>query len=227
MVERTPDERRRLVIFGTGSFAEIARLYFDAEQPGRVVAFTATEGYRPTAEFDGLPLVPFETIEQTHPAGEFDMFVAAGSRDMNTMRARLFEMAKAKGYRLVTYVSPDARCWPDAVIGENTFIFEDNTIQPKVRIGDDVVLWSGNHIGHHSQIGDHTFVTSQVVVSGHVRIGKSCFIGVNATIRDNITIGDSCFIGPGTLILKPAAPREVYLEQPSKPHVLKSDQIGF
>lgn len=72
---------------------------------------------------------------------------------------------------------------PDLKIGENCFIFEDNTIQPFVTIGDNRVLWSGNHVGHNPTVGDHVFVTSQVVISGACTIGDNSFLGVNATIR--------------------------------------------
>jgi acyl-[acyl carrier protein]--UDP-N-acetylglucosamine O-acyltransferase len=68
-------------------------------------------------------------------------------------------------------------------IGENCFIFEDNTIQPFVRIEDNVILWSGNHIGHHSTIKSHNFISSHVVVSGQCTIEPNCFIGVNSTNR--------------------------------------------
>ena len=97
------------------------------------------------------------------------------------------------------------------LIGENCFIFEDNTIQPFVSIGNNVTLWSGNHIGHHSVIRDHTFIASHVVISGGVEIGEQCFIGVNATLRDHIKVGDRCVIGAGALLLADAAPEGVYV----------------
>ena len=52
-------------------------------------------------------------------------------------------------------------------IGENCFIFEDNTIQPFVVVEDNVILWSGNHIGHHSVIKNHNFVSSHVVIDDY------------------------------------------------------------
>jgi sugar O-acyltransferase (sialic acid O-acetyltransferase NeuD family) len=139
------------------------------------------------------------------------MFIALSYSKLNAVRKEKFEAAKALGYTLTSFVSPHATVLNDGRIGENCFIFEDNTIQPFAMIGDNVTLWSGNHIGHHSTIGNHTFVASHVVVSGGVRIGEQCFIGVNATLRDHITIGDRCVIGAGALILNDAEPEGVYL----------------
>jgi sugar O-acyltransferase (sialic acid O-acetyltransferase NeuD family) len=114
------------------------------------------------------------------------------------------------GYKLASYISSRATVLNEGRIGENCFIFEDNTIQPFVTIGNNVTLWSGNHIGHHSVIHDHTFIASHAVISGGVEIGEQCFVGVNVTLRDHIKIGDRCVVGAGALLLADAAPEGVY-----------------
>ena len=159
----------------------------------------------------GLPVIPFEEVETRLPPDSHDMFVAVTYLKLAQLRRDKFLAARNKGYTLASYVSDRATVLNDGAIGENCFIFEDNTVQPFATIGDNVYLWSGNHIGHHATIGDHSCVTSHVVVSGHVRIGERCFLGVNATLRDNITIGDECVIGAGALILSDAEPGGVYV----------------
>jgi sugar O-acyltransferase (sialic acid O-acetyltransferase NeuD family) len=216
-----------IVIFGTGSFGEVARFLFEHDSPYRVVAFTAHQTYVNEPTFAGVPLVPFETIQTSHPPATHKMFVAVGYTRVNAVRAGVYADAKAKGYELVTYVSSKCTRWPDLRIGDNCFIFEDNTLQPFVSIGNDVVLWSGNHIGHHSSIGDHAFLASHIVVSGHVKVGERCFIGVNATLRDSITIGDRCVIGAGAIVMKSTRPDQVYIADRTKPDRRRSDEIGF
>ena len=63
---------------------------------------------------------------------------------MSGVREARFKAAKKMGYTCVSYVSSKATTWPDLDIGENCFIFEDNTIQPFVTIGDNCILWSGD-----------------------------------------------------------------------------------
>jgi sugar O-acyltransferase (sialic acid O-acetyltransferase NeuD family) len=215
------------VIFGAGSFAECAHFYFTHDSAHEVVAFTANRSHIGEETLHGLPVVPFEEVERTHPPGQHSMFVAIGYASVNRIRARVYERAKAKGYRLATYISSKATTWPNLDIGDNCFVFEDNTIQPFTTIGDDVVMWSGNHLGHHSRIGDHCFLTSHVVVSGHVTVGAYTFLGVNATVRDSIEIGESCVIGAGALIMKPTRAREVYIAPRSTPDERTSDQLGM
>lgn len=216
----------KVVVFGTGSFAELAHFYFTHDSDHEVVGFTASRDQIRAPEFCGLPVVAFEDVERTYPPHEFKMFVAVGYRKVNRVRAALYDQAKAKGYRLVTYVSSRCTNWAKS-IGDNCFIFEDNTVQPFVTIGHDVVLWSGNHIGHHSTIEDHCYVTSHVVVSGHVKIGPYCFLGVNATLRDSITIAEACVIGAGALVMKSTTPKQVFLGERTKPFAKDSDEINL
>jgi sugar O-acyltransferase (sialic acid O-acetyltransferase NeuD family) len=213
------------VIFGTGAFAEVASFYFTHDSEYEVAGFTVDASHLDRDELGGLPVVAFEEVVDLFGPDDADMFVAIGYAGVNRVRADRYARAKEMGYTLATYVSSRATTWPGLEIGDNCFVFEDNTIQPFTRIGNDVVLWSGNHIGHHSTIGDHCFVTSHVVVSGNVTIGPYCFLGVNATIRDSIQIGEACVIGAAAVIMKSTADREVYVAERTRPAERSSDEI--
>lgn len=192
----------KVVLFGTGDFARIAHVYLRDDSEHEVVAYTVHEQYAQADEFGGLPLVPFETLEERYPPGDFAMFVAVGFSRVNKARREVYDECKSRGYELISYVSSRAMRSAETQIGDNCFVFEANVVQPYVRIGDDVILWSGNHIGHDSTIGDHCFVASHAVISGNVSIGDGCFIGVNATVRDGVTIAPDCVIGAGALIMR-------------------------
>ena len=214
----------KVIIFGMGSFAEVVHFYLNHDSDHEVVAFTVNEDHLTQQNFMGLPVVPFEKIEQSFSPDIFEMFIAIGYRKVNKIRAAIYREAKTKGYQLITYISSRCTNWGESV-GDNCFIFEDNTIQPFVKIGNDVVMWSGNHIGHHSVIGDHTFIASHAVISGHVHVAPYCFIGVNATMRENICIGESCIIGAGALIMKSTKEKEVYVSHRTPLAKKKSDEI--
>jgi len=215
----------KIIIFGNEEFAEVAHFYFTKDSTYDVVAFTANERFIKNQELFGLPVIPFEKIEEKYPPSEFSMFVAIGYSKVNKVRAKVFDDAKSKGYNLVSYVSSKATKWEEVKMGENCFILEDVTIQPFVSFGDDVIVWSGNHIGHHTKIGNHCFITSHVVISGNVRIEDYCFLGVNSTIRDGIKIAKSCIIGAGAVILKDTKEKEVYTTKGTQLLPIKSDQL--
>ncbi|TKT72910.1 acetyltransferase [Afipia massiliensis] len=191
---------RKLIIFGTEDFADIAFEYFTHDSPYEVVAFTADRAYVKDATKFGLPVVAFEDIEATFSPDDCHFFGAVVYAQLNRLREDVCKRAKVKGYQLASYVSSRAFVWRNVKLGEHCFIFEDNTVQPFASIGDNVVLWSGNHIGHHSKIGNHCFLTSHVVVSGWVEIGDYCFVGVNSTLANNTRVGDGCWINHGACL---------------------------
>jgi len=200
-----------IVIFGAGEIAEIAHFYFKHDSEYKVSAFCVDREYLNADRFCGLPVVAFEDLEKHYSPSEYSMFVALSYSRVNALRAEKYRAAKDKGYTLVSYVSSRATTFPDLHVGDNCFIFEDNTIQPFLIIGNNVTLWSGNHIGHHSRIKDNCFIASHVVVSGGVTIGENCFLGVNVTLRDHITLGRNCVIGAGALIVKDTEDNGVYI----------------
>ena len=202
---------KRLVIFGFGEIAELAHFYFSRESEYEVSAFTVDAAYLTETTFCGVPVVAFEEAVKQYTPEQCEYFVAIGYSKLNEVRKEKYMAVKAMGYNFASYISSRATVLNDGRIGENCFIFEDNTIQPFVTIGNNVTLWSGNHIGHHTTIRDHCFITSHAVVSGGVEIGEQCFIGVNATLRDHIKIGEKCVIGAGAILLADAEPKGVYL----------------
>ena len=203
--------KKSLVIFGSGQIAQLAYFYFSTDSEYEVVAFTVDATYLTDTIFCGLPVIAFEDVAKHFAPEKYELFIALSYSKLNAVRKEKYLAAKALGYRLANFISSRATVLNEGHIGENCFIFEDNTIQPFVTIGNNVTLWSGNHIGHHSTIKDHCFIASHVVVSGGVEIGEQSFIGVNATLRDHIKIGERCVIGAGTLLLADAEPGGVYI----------------
>ena len=193
---------KKLVLFGDSAFAEIAYEYFTYDSEYEVVAFTVSKEYLTRESLFGLPIVPFEEVEILYPPRYYNMHIALVYNSLNRVRRQFYLDAKAKGYRLANYVSTKSFVWRNVEIGDNVFVFEDNTIQPFVKIGSNNVFWSGNHIGHHSIIGSHNFISSHVVVSGFCNIGDNNFLGVNSTMGNNLNVGSDCLIGSFVHIVK-------------------------
>lgn len=210
-------KKRKLVIVGAGEFGEIAYEYFSYDSEYEVVAFAVEEKYRNQEELLGLPVIDFEKVVDIYPPLEYEIFVAVTYVHLNRDRKRLFQKCKELGYHCASYVSTHSFVWHNVEIGENVFIFEDNTIQYHVKIGNNVILWSGNHIGHRTVIEDDCWLTSHCVVSGFCRIGKGSFLGVNATLGDNVELGEDTVFGAGALTVKNLLEKgKVYVGSPVK-----------
>jgi sugar O-acyltransferase (sialic acid O-acetyltransferase NeuD family) len=215
----------KIVVFGVSQWAELAHFYLTHDSPHDVVAFTLDRTYIESAEYKGLPVVPFDEVERHFPPNEFQMFIPISFKKMNHVRAAKYHDAKERGYALVSYVSSRATIFPGFECGDNCFILEDNTIQPFVKIGNDVVMWSGNHIGHHSTIGDHVMITSHVVICGACTIEDYCFLGVNATVRDETVIAHDTLVGMGVTLLADTQAYEVYKAKGAEAAGFRSDEI--
>lgn len=211
-------QEKKLVIVGTGEFGQIAYEYFTYDSDYDVVGFAVEREYLSEKELYGLKVIAFEDIKDNYPPDENEIFVAITYSQLNRIRARIFNQCKQLGYTCATYISSRAFVWHNVSVGENTFIFEDNTIQFHARIGNNVVLWSGNHIGHGSVIEDHCWLTSHDVISGFCHVGKSCFIGVNASVGDRVSIADDVVLGAGSVTVKDLPEKgRVYIGSPAKP----------
>ena len=219
------EQMKKVVIFGTGPFAEVIYFYLKNDSKYKIAAFTSNKKYIKTKKLFDLPIVPYEEIEKEYPPEKFDMFIAIGYSNNNKVREKFFLDSKKRGYNLISYINSKAIIWEKEKIGENCFILENNVIQPFVKIGNNVIIWSGNHIGHHSIIDQNCFISSHVVISGNVRIKKNCFLGVNSTIRDEIEISPYCIIGAGTIILKNTKANEVFAASNSPKH--RNHSINF
>ena len=217
--------KKPIILFGKGSFAQIAKDYFNDDSIYEIVAFTIDDEYIESEEYENLPLVPFSKVQEIYSPEKFAMHIALVYTDMNKLRESKFKEAKNKGYSLVSFISTNCNYKSKIPIGENCFIFEDNTIQPYVKIEDNTILWSGNHIGHHSVIKSHNFISSHVVISGHCTINSNCFIGVNSTISHKINIGKETLIGAGSVISKDTEPKSVYIPPKSIKINKTSDKI--
>lgn len=208
---------KKLIIIGAGEFGEIAYEYFSFDSEYEVEAFAVEKKYRNADELYGLPVIDFEDIVTKFPPSEYETFVAVTYVQLNRARRRLYEQCKELGYRCASYISSHAFVWHNVKVGENTFIFEDNTIQYHVQIGNNVILWSGNHIGHRTVIEDDCWLTSHDVVSGFCRIGRGSFIGVNATLGDNVTLGQDTVFGAAAVTVKSLPDTGcVYIGSPAK-----------
>jgi len=216
---------KKLVIFGSGEIGELANYYFSRDSDYEVVASTLDAEFVKESSFCGLPVIPFQDLCNVHPPEESELFLAIGYSHINALRRAKYQAAKEMGYKLASYVSSRATVLNDGMIGDNCFIFEDNTIQPFVSIGNNVTLWSGNHVGHHSIINDHCFIASHVVISGGVTIGEQSFLGVNCTIRNHISIGARCVIGAGALILGDVEADGVYIGKRTERADFPSSQL--
>jgi len=215
---------QRVIVFGNGQMAEMIFFYLTHDSLFEVVAFTVDQAYIKKDTLRGLPVVPFEQVEAVYPPTTYKMFLFLGFRDVNRFRERTYSLAKAKGYNLISYVSPHAVTWPGLVIGDNCFIDDKSVIGPFAEIGSNIYIGPCSLIGHNSFIKDHCFIAAGTIILGNVTVEPFCVIGANCTIKHGVTIRRECIIGAGSYISKDTKEKGVYITKPAELMPKSSDK---
>jgi sugar O-acyltransferase (sialic acid O-acetyltransferase NeuD family) len=206
----------RVVIVGTGKQAIIAFEHFTYDSPHEIVAFSAEKGFLKSDVCCGRPVVELDALTSAYPPSAYRAFVAVSGTQLNRLRRRLYQAVKAAGYTCVSYVSSNASVWHNVEIGENTSVFEHNSLQHMVRVGNNVILWNGVHVGHQSVIEDDCFLASHVVIAGSCRVGRGSFLGINSCLANNVYLAEDCVLGAGAMVVEETEPRNIYAGNPAR-----------
>jgi len=214
-----------IIIFGTGKIADVVHYYATTECGYEVAGFCVNENYLGDAMFNQKPVYAFETLEKNFPPSDYEMFVAVGYHNINEVREQKCNEAIAKGYHLVSVVSPLCHLPANVSYGYNCFIMPPSIIHPCVKLGNNVFVWSGALVGHHTVVGDHCWLTSHCHIGGNVQIGHNSFVALNATVGHSVILGNHCFLGANTLVIKNMEPLQVVIADASKPIKMNSRQF--
>jgi len=200
--------KKKLIIYGSGNFAEYIRYAFDHDSDYDVEAFCLEASYLlklTDRSQNDLEILNFNTLRDTHSPSNYDLFIAIGN---DLLRERIFNEAESMGFKLANYISSKAIVWENIQVGKNVFISEDTAIQPFVEIGDNTIM-IGPRIGHHSKIGSHVLL-SLSFIGANSNIGDNSFLGLNSAIKPNTIIGKRNIIGMGCNITRNTEENEVY-----------------
>ncbi len=217
---------KKIIVFGTGEFADIVYYLFTHDTGIEVASFTVDSSYIDEDSFNGLPVIPFDEVERRYPPSEYGMFVAMGYRNVNRDRAAKVAAAEAKGYQLASYLGTKASVPSGLTCGPNTLVMDHAVIGPYVQIGRDVIIWDSTRIGHRSRIGDHCWITC-AVLGAAVELGDHAFIGIGATVASYVSVGSGTVIGAGATVLKDTKDFEVYKASATKPSRVPSTRLRY
>lgn len=197
-----------VIVFGTHDVSQLAAFYLENDSDSTVFGYCVDRDYLDHTKYNlDKPVLAYEDISPE----DFDIFIPLYD---NKLRQKKADIAKLRGFKLVSYISSKSVVWPK--VGENCFIMENNTIQPYTEIGNNIIMWSGNHIGHHTKIMDNVFISSHVVISGNCLIEQYSWFGVNSTVKDHTVIAEGTFVAMSATITKNTSKNKRYIGTPAK-----------
>lgn len=209
---------KKLVIFGCTPYARLLRytIEHDAQRP--VAAYCLTRDYLTAPEFDGLPVLAFESLPQQFGADGFEVLITTGYKRMNTGREKIFRLCEENGYEIASFIHPSVKVDAEQ-LGRGNIIMEGSRLYPFTRLGDGNVL-NGAVLGHETVMGNFNF-TAKCSTGGLVQIGNNNFIGIGCCIVDNIRVGSYCLLGTATAISKNVEDHTVVM--PAKNRTMQAD----
>jgi hypothetical protein len=153
---------KKLIIFGISDFAELVYEYFTHDSDYKVIAFTVDRAYISFTEKCGLPVIPFEELEQRFPTDQHEIFAAINFGKLNRIRQDVCDSIKTKGYKLASYISSKAFIWHNVVvagycnIGTHCFLGANSAFATSTHVGD--FCWIGHGAVLSKHIPAHSFI---------------------------------------------------------------------
>lgn len=202
---------KKILIAGNGITAEILCSYIRQDMRYVIAGVTVDDKFVSRGSIRGCLEVGLSEVSGVFSPDIHDVVMAMGYDDLNRTREKMFLRLKALGYRVETYIHPDARVFTDKTLGEGSVVLPGAVIEPHARVGANSMVWSNVTLAHHSNVDDHCWVASGSVVSGQARVLRNTFLGVNCTVVNAITVEEFNVIGAGAMISRDTKPNSVYL----------------
>ena len=174
--------KEKLLLVGAGGF-------------GRVVSELAREIYDCAFVDDGVETGT--VILQKLFAEYKNLVIVIGN---NTVRERIYDIAKKIGYIFPNLISPSAYISPYAKLGWGCVILNNAVVQNGSTVGNGVLLNPGVEVHHDSSVGDYDLIYTNSVVRTYTKVGKCVRIGSNVTICNNAVVPDGADVPDCTAV---------------------------
>lgn len=141
---------------------------------------------------------------------------AIGSVKQPTLRAKIYQVCKEKGYSFANVIHPSAIVSSGATLSEGAQIMAGAIIQTGVQIGENVLVNTRSSIDHDCIIGRNVHIAPGVTISGGVEINDNVHIGTGSVVIQGIKIEDNSVIGAGAVVIHNVNSGETVVGVPAK-----------
>ena len=213
---------KQAVLAGNSVTANILNDYLAGDERYQIRGTTVDDAFADKGGVAGLETVALSRLADLLTAQHGVVIMAMGYDDINRSRESMFQRLQRMGYRIETYVHPDAGIYTDSPLGEGCVVLPGAVIEPGAQLGANSVVWSNVTLAHHCSVSENCWIASGAVISGHARIQRNTFVGVNATVVNEVEIGEYNIIGGGALITRSTNASSVHLARSGEEHRFSS-----
>lgn len=208
---------QRVILAGNAVTASILSDYIGSDARYELVATVVSDEYVGKSLVQGAADCSVSEIEGRFSSNGVSVIMAMGYNDLNRNRERMLATLKSKGFRIETYVHPEAKIFSRNFLGEGCVILPGAIIEPHAKVGANSMIWCNTTLAHHSEVRENCWIASGAVISGQAVVGRNTFLGVNATVVNRVCVGEYNIIGAAALVTKDTKPQTVHLSRSAEP----------
>ena len=190
---------RPVVVIGSGGHASVLMDVLSAA--GCSVEGVITLDHKLWGKtFGGVPVLGGDEALDGRDPKAIALANGVGSVRAPTVRARVFEDYRGRGFRFPAIVHPSAVVAPSVELSDGVQIWAGCVVQAGTVLGLDALVNTGARVDHHCVVGDHVHVAPGAILCGEVHVGARSHIGAGAVVIQGIQVGKDVVVGAGATV---------------------------
>lgn len=188
----------KFLVIGGGGHAKVL-IEMLVQQSAELIGFTDVVERR--AIF-GCPYLGEDDEILSYAPDKVMLVNGLGSTGNSSLRQRVFQSFKEKGYKFATLVHPKAIVSPSAVLNEGVQVMAGAVIQTDAVVGKNTIINTRASVDHDCILGDHVHIAPGVSLSGSVTVADGSHIGTGAVVIQGVRIGRNSIVGAGAVVTR-------------------------
>jgi sugar O-acyltransferase (sialic acid O-acetyltransferase NeuD family) len=143
-----------------------------------------------------------DLLPEQHAEGVTHAFIGLGGADDTRPRQRLYELAVAHGFEIVSALHPRAIVSARSRLGRGVTVFAGAVVNAEAELGENVTVNTAAVVEHDCRIRDHVHLATGACLASGVEVEAGAHVGAGATVIQGIRIGERAVVGAGAVVVK-------------------------
>ncbi|MDR3725086.1 MAG: acetyltransferase [Terracidiphilus sp.] len=197
-------ETKPLIILGAGGHAKVLIAALRTG-PTRILGIVERVGCYKTGDVLGIPIIGDDNSVLRYSPQDVWLVNGLGSVSSTECRRELFEKFVVLGYRFAMVLHAAAVISTDVCLNEGVQVMAGAVLQPGAVVGKNSILNTNASVDHDCWIADHVHIAPGATLSGSIRVGEGTLVGAGAVLIQGIEIGSQCVVAAGSVVIHDVA----------------------